>query len=98
MTEPDLCRVLSSRRILADEATPVRQQVTTRCVPGNLCPLRMHTLYVHIASKKIVPLAASRCTTGKWLSFVPLTYLELLCSLAIANVNRRHKSRGSLVS
>ena len=49
----------------------------------------MHTLYVNIASNKIVPLAASRCTTGKWLSFVPLTYLELLCSLAIANVSQQ---------
>jgi hypothetical protein len=34
--------MLSSRRILADEGTPVRQRVTTKRVPGKLCPLRMH--------------------------------------------------------
>ncbi len=94
MTEPDLCRVLSSRRILADEATPVEQQVTTKCVPGNLCPLRMH----NIAGKNVLPLAASRCSTGKWLSGVPLTCVELLCSLATVNLNIRHTSRGSPVS
>ncbi len=35
-----LALTLSSRRILAGEGTPVRQRMT--CVPGKLCPLRMH--------------------------------------------------------
>jgi hypothetical protein len=40
-----------------------------------------------------MPLAASRCSTGKWLLFIPLAYIELLRSLAIANAKATQEQR-----
>ena len=69
MTELDHCRVLSSRRILADEATPVRPSASDYEVRSReSLPLKNAYMRVNIASKKILPLAASRCPIGKWLS------------------------------
>ncbi len=87
--ELDLSRTLASRRILLSRRGHTRPSASDYEMRSReSLSLKNSYMYVNIASKKkTLPLAASRCSTGKWPSVVPLTCVELRCSLATVNVN-----------
>ncbi len=78
MTEPDLsrCALIPSNLSRRGHTRPSANDY--ECI---------HAYNVNIASKKMSPLAANRCPIGKWLSIVPLTCVELQCSLTTVIVN-----------